>query len=205
MNTGKIIGSILLIVVAVLFIQRSQHPQPPDEQYMPGYGMGQVLAEAAAKITHDQGRVVLACQPSNLASSEAEMEGFQQSLAKHSQLKLTATRTFKPDETAMGKLPFAKFSALINENPSAEVIVCMLGILSFTDAQIASLPQPCPKLVVVDWNPADVQRGLNAGLIKAAVMSRQLTAMPTDDPKTPREWFDRYYTVMSAESGGNSK
>ena len=205
MNIGKIIGLILLIVVAVLLIQRSQHPKPPDEQYMPGYGIGQVLAEAAAKATHEQGRVVLACQPSNLDSSVAEMEGFQKTLSKHSQLKLTATRTFKPEETSMGKLSFAQFAALVNENASVEVIVCMLGITSFTDAQIASLSQPCPKLVVVDWNPADVQRGLNAGLIKAAVMTRELTSLPTDNPKTPREWFDRYYTVVSAQPGGNNK
>lgn len=188
-----------------MLLDRLLHPKPSDAQAMPTYSVGQVMAEQAAQVLHDQGRCVLVCLPLDSVRSQAELEGFQHTFDKFKHLTLTATKKFKPEETGMGRLSFEQFAALVKEYSSADLIVCMLRINSFTDSQIASLPRPCPKLVVMDWNPADVQRGLNAGLVKAAVMSRQLTALPTDNPRNPHEWFDRYYNLVTAESSGISK
>lgn len=172
---------------------------------MPPYGVGQVLGEEAVKAMHDHGRVVLVYMAVNSVQSRAVLDGFRQTIAQHKNISLADIKNFKPSETIIGTLAFSQLAEVVNEYSNVDVIVSLLGVKSFTEANMAALPKPCPKLVVMDWNPEDVQRGMNAGLIKAAVMTRRLTAMPSDHPKTAHEWFDRYYDLVTPESGGKSK
>jgi ABC-type sugar transport system substrate-binding protein len=199
MKTLKIGAAVLTIAVALLLLNQTLHPKPLDEQVMPQTGVGQVLAEQAAKAMNDKGRVAVVCMPTGSVESQAQLQGFQRTLGKHKNITIAATTTFKPTEAASGKLNFQQFAQVINEHPNADVIVSFLGVTSFTDAQIASLPQPSPKLVVMDWDAGDIQRGMRAGLVKAAVTSRRLTALPTDDPKTPLQWFGRYYDLVTPQ------
>ena len=204
-KTLKVICTALLIVIAVAWLQRSLNPKPVDDEAMPPYAVGQVLAEQAVKAINDKGRVALVCMPSGAMRSQAEMEGLQQTLRNHKNITIVRTNNFKPTETSIGCLSFEQFATIMNKNSDADVIVSFLGITSFTDAQIATLPNPAPKLVVKDWNPREVQRGMKAGLVKAAVMSRRLTGIPSDNPKTPHQWFDRYYDLVTPESNGTSQ
>ena len=197
MKKLKIIGSVLLIAVALAWLQRSLHPQPPAEQFMPAKGLGQVLAEQAAIAANDQGRAVFVYMPSGEIEGPAQLEGFQNALGQHKHITLTATKTINPMETASGKLTFNQYAAIINEYSNASVIVFAVGVTSFTGAQMATLPQPSPKLVVMDWKPGDADRGMEAGLVKAVVSTRRLTSVPTDHPKTSGQWFDRYYDLMT--------
>lgn len=203
MNVLKILGSLVLILIAVVWLRQSTHPKPLDDEAMPPYGVGSVLAEEAAKAVHDKGQVVLVCMPMGSVRGLAEMEGFQKTIAQHKNVHLVATNSFSPSETAIGCLTFQQFAAVVNSNSNADAIVSFLGVTSFTDTQISTLPKSCPKLVVMDWNPGDVERGMKAGLVKAAVMSRRLTGIPSDHPKTPHQWFDRYYDLITPESRGS--
>ncbi len=203
MKTLKISGSLLFIVLAFMWLHRSMNVAPMDDETMPPYGIGQVLAEQAAKAMGDKGRVALVCMSMNSNGGRAELAGFQETLARHSHIKLANTNLFKSSDTAIGQLSFQQFAAVVKEDASVDVIVSLLGVSSFTDADIANLPPKCPALVVMDWNPHFVERGMKAGLIKAAVMSRRLTALPSDHPQTPHQWFDRYYDLVTPESSGN--
>ncbi len=205
MKSLKIIGAVLVIVLALACLQRSTSPKPLDDEAMPPYGIGQVLAEQAAKAIGDKGRVALVCMSMNSVGGRAELAGFQETLARHKRITLAVTNLFRSSETAIGHLSFQQFAAVVNEDSNADVIVSFLGVTSFTDAQMATLPNPAPKLVVMGWNPGDVQRGMKAGLVKGAVAIRRLTAMPSDHPKTPLQWFDRYYDLVTPESSGNAQ
>ena len=203
MNTLKIIGSFLIIVTMLAWLHRSLHPKPLDDEAMPPYAVGLVLAEQAAKTVHDNGRVVMICMPMDSVRGQAELEGFKQTLAQHKNVMLVGTNIFKRADTVVGCLTFPQFAEVMNENSNADVIVSFLGVTSFTDAQIATLPKNTPKLVVMDWNSGDVDRGMNAGLVKAAVMTRRLSALPTNHPKSPLQWFDRYYDLVTPESNAS--
>ena len=80
MNVLKIFGSLALILIAVVWLHHATHPKPLDDEAMPPYGVGLVLAEEAAKAAHDAGRVVLVCMPMSSVRGVAEMEGFQKSI-----------------------------------------------------------------------------------------------------------------------------
>lgn len=201
MKTTKIVALLLLIAVALVWIERSWHSQPLKDEVMPPYGVGVVLAQEAAETMQNTGRVAIICLPVSSAPSKAQMEGLQRTLARHKNIKVVVTNYFNFSETALGRLSFRQLAAVINQDSNVDVIVSFLGVTSFTSAQIATLPTPSPKLVVMDWNPQAVQQGMQAGLVKAAVMARRLTAVPTDHPKTPHQWFDRYYNLVTPESG----
>ena len=166
---------------------------------MPAYGLGQVLAEQAAIAMNGKGQAVFVFMSGGEIEGKATLEGFQRSLGEHKQITLVATKIINPVETAMGKLTFDKFAAILNEYPKVDVIVFNLGVTSITDAQMAALPQPSPKLVVMDWKPGDAERGMKAGLVKAVVTTRRLTSLPMDHPKTPGQWFDRYYDLITPQ------
>ena len=51
MKTLKIIGAVLIVVLALAWLQRSMNPKPIEDEAMPPYAVGQVLAEQAAKAT----------------------------------------------------------------------------------------------------------------------------------------------------------
>jgi hypothetical protein len=205
MKALKLFGSLLFIVLALAWLHRSMSSAPLDDETMPPYGIGQVLAEQAAKAMGDKGRVALVCMSMNSIGGRAELAGFQETLARHNHIKLAITNLFKSSETAIGQLSFKQFSAVVNDDADVDVIVFLLGVGSFTDAEIATLPPKCPAFVVMDWNPVFVQRGMKAGIVKAAVMSRRLTALPSDHPNTPHQWFDRYYDLVTPDSIGASQ
>lgn len=199
MKIAKIIGSVLVIVCALLWIQETLNPKPADEIAMPHAGVGQVLAEQAARAVDDKGRVALVYMESASVESQAQMDSFQRTLGQHKDIKIVATKTFKPTETRMGSITFQKFTEVVSEYSNAGVIVCCVGVTSLTDEQLATLQKTTPKLVVMNWNRGHVERGMRAGLVQAAVSTRMLTSLPTDNPKTPLEWFDRYYNLVTPE------
>ena len=130
MKIIKIIGSVLVIVLALVWIQKTLNPKPADEVAMPHAGVGQVLAEQAAKAVNDKGLVALVYMESASVESQAQMDSFQRTLGKHKDIKIVATKTFKPTETQMGNITFQKFTDLVSEYSNANVLVCCVGVTS---------------------------------------------------------------------------
>lgn len=200
MNILKIVGSILVIFFAVLWIQKTLNPQPADEVAMPHAGVGQVLAEQAAKAVNDKGLIALVYMESASAEGKAQMDSFQRTLGKHKGVRLVGTKSFKPMETQTGSITFSQFAQIVNEFSNANAIVCCVGVTSLGDEEVTTLQKTSPKLVVMNWSRAAVDRGMRAGLVSAAVASRMLTSLPSDHPKTALQWFDRYYNLVTPEA-----
>ena len=196
MKTLKIIAATLIVAGALFWLNHSLHPQPLDRQSLPFFGVGEVLANEAARVAHDKGRVVLVNLPMDSVNSQSQLQGFQETLAGHHHLTLVATKNIDLHDTTMGKINVAQLTAIINDYSNADVIVIFPPLTSLSDAQLQTLPKPAPKLIVMDWSMGDLNLAANAGLVAAAVSTRQLTSLPSDHPRTPRQWFDRYYDLV---------
>jgi len=196
MKTLKIIAATLTVAGALFWLNHSLHPQPIDRQALPFFGVGEVLANETVRVAHDKGRVVLVNLPMDSVNSTSQLQGFQETLAGHHQITLVATKNIALRETDFGKISFPQLAAIINDYSNADVIVIFPALTSLSDAQLQTLPKPSPKLVVMDWSMGDLSRAANAGLVAAAVSTRRLTALPSDHPRTPRQWFDRYYNLV---------
>src|SRR5512133_1256529 len=199
MKLVKIVGSVVVILLALLWIQSTLNPQPADEVAMPHAGVGQVLAEQAAKAVNDKGLIALVYMETGSVEEKAQMDSFKRTLGKHKEVRLAGTRSFKPMETSTGNIRYSQFTQIVNEFSNANAIVCCVGVTSLGEAEIAALQKTSPKLVVMNWNRDAVDRGMRAGLVSAAVASRMLTSLPSDHPKTALQWFDRYYNLVTVE------
>ena len=199
MKDIKSIAVLLLLVLALGWLYWSLHPRETTELGLAARGLGQVLAEQAVIALKDRGRVVLVLMPVNEDQGKSTLQGFKENLRQHKNVTLSDVKTITPGETASGKLLFDQFAGILNQYSNVDLIVFTLGVTSLTETQIATLPKPSPQLVVMDWRPGDVERGINAGLVKAVLSTRQLTSLPTDHPRTPRQWFERYYDLSTPQ------
>ncbi len=207
MKNLKVVVVSLVIVIAGFFIWRSLHRSALPEVAMPASGLGLVLAEQTAKALPDGGKVVIISCPMPTDEHRATMDGLKQELVKHKNISIATSKEIPQQDLwrTMGRLTFDQFAAALRESATADAVVSLIGVTSFTDAQIQQLPKPMPKLIVADWSQPDVQRGLNAGVVVAGISLRQLGALPTDNPKTPREWFDRYYTLTTTDTSARGR
>ena len=195
----KLIIAVVLLCVAGFLLQRFFNPQPIAEQAGPPAGLGQVVAEQAAKAISEQGEVLVLDWPGDSVDSQSQRAAFKRQMETYKNIKVSY-RDFEKREVSMtGAISFDQFAAEISKHPNAAAVISFLGINSFSDAQIASLPKPCPKLVVSGWHERTVRNGLNKGVIAVAVMCRELTELPTNTPKTPRQWFDRYNYLLTPQ------
>ena len=198
MKLSKILGVVALCTVSLWGLNRALHPKPLDSVALPPYGLGQVLAEAAAQAASDEGSLILICLPNRSVQFQSQMAGFQKGLHQHRKVLLSQVSNLDLNQVDMNScIPFQKFASLVREHADAKVIVSFLPVSSFTEAQIQQLPQPCPALVVMGLNRPDVRRGLDSGTIKAAVLRRSLDQLPSEDIKTARQWFDYYYELVT--------
>jgi hypothetical protein len=200
MRPIKIIVAVLLLLGALVWVWRGLHPPPPNDVTMPYIGLGQVLAKEAANQLHGkEGRVVVVCMPTASVGSQAQLGGLQRALGQYRNITVTMD-AFKTDQVgAMDTISFQQFEELVSENANADVIISFLKVAPFSDAQITQLPHPCPKLIVVRWGHEAVQRGMSASLVVAAVMERRWNSSPSQ-PKTPRQWFDGRYQLITPQS-----
>ena len=196
MKLNQLIGALILLVFSLWLLNWVLHPKPLDSVALPPYGLGQAFAEATAKAANDQGQVVLICLPTDSVQFRAQLEGFQKTLSRHKGIKLASIKNLGPKEVGTGSIPFKRFAELVQEQTQADVIVSFEPASSFSDELIKQLPQPCPKLVVMGLNAQQVRLGMNSGVVKAAIIPRQNSSLPSDDIKTARQWFDYYYELV---------
>lgn len=201
MKQIKIAGAILVIVGALVWTWYGLHPQPPDNVAQPGVGLGQVLAQEAVDQLHGKtGHVVVVCMPTASVESQTSLESLQRTMAKYKNITLTM-KLFAVNEVGiMDTIPFQRFANVVNQYAGADVIIFMLQPNVLTDTQIEQLPHPAPKLIVFRWNPEEVTRGMKWGLIMAAITDRRWSSLPSDHPRNPRQWFDRNFELITAES-----
>lgn len=203
----KILTTVLVIGFALVFVWRELHPNLPNDVAQPCIGLGQVLArEAARELGGQGGHVVVIYMPTASAQSQATLESLKHALGQTRGITV-GVKEFKTDEVgAMDMISFKQFAAVMNECADAKVIISFLGVNQpLTSIQIAQLPQPLSKLIVVRWNPAEAKRGLASGLVSAAVLSRVGSSLPAGHPETPIQWFDHYYQLITLESNMSTK
>src|SRR5262249_18991285 len=91
---------------------------------------------------------------------------------------------------------------IFNKYQHAGVIVSLIGVPRLTEEQIQQLPKSRPKLIVEVLSQDRRLKMLGGGLLQAAIVSRFVFPAPgPKHPHTPREWFDRYFQIVTPANG----
>ncbi len=200
LSIAVIIGSLAVLI----FRFAGFAGLPPRIDGRVHVGLGEALAEEAAKAVESGGNVVLiAPHPGAFRHPgfEVQMKSFFKA-ARRANLPLSATNFIKLDPLRLLRVPAGDFTDLLCKQHKGDVIVSLLGPPLPTPEQRARIPATHARVVALCSGDMPKQINLKAlfeeDLLHAAVVARHppgLIAPQTDDPKV---WFDHFYQVTTA-------
>jgi len=197
-----IAGSLVAIAASVAFLVSRWLAPPLDVK--PNQAIGEVLAEETVRVLSGQGQVVLVTlDPSLSKAVKIQTDSFVRSLKKKRSVTIAATEYLQRADTVQGdtqkEMPSERFLSLVQTYPDAG-IVSLVGPPRLTDAEVAKLPQPPPKVLIVVRTYKELQRLFENGLLQVAIVPRVNFPAPVEKPRRLREWFDKYYQALTSAS-----
>ena len=165
--------------------------------------IGEVLAEQAALVTTNRGKVVVVhLDRAKYPVINAQLEGFESGLQKFPDLKLY--RTVEVDAEGKPKygpgrgLSGERFLRIVKKySGRADVIVSFIGTPTLTEEEFKNLRQPMPKFVAETRAREQLAQLFAANAVHAAIVPRFIFPSPVQKPKTPRDWFDEGWQVIN--------
>ena len=201
----KIVGLLLVITVAAVWVYRTQHRAAPPEPVDLYAGLGTVAGEQVARVLGNKGRVlILTLDPAADPNQVPVLEAFQKTLQQHPGLQVVGTKTFPLAEMRIGDpdlgLTGDRFLKLLAELPEADGVVSFVGVPQF--GAIPRFEHPLPKLVIARHGEAGdgLKELLQREVVQSAIVPHP-TPPPADAPapRTPGEWFQQQYRVVTPE------
>jgi len=170
----------------------------------PYHALGSGAAEETAKLIGNKGPVVIIAPDTSQFKNpavESELSSCQKSLAK-SGLKVAAVARFKmtPMESMAtgGAMPRDQFLNVLQSHPSAGAVVLFCGFPQFAPQDYDVLKQGNTKFIVASGYLPAYRKLLEAQVIHLAIVPKfDRSASPAKEPKTPREWFEQDFVVIT--------
>ncbi len=207
MNEKKQLLSIVLLcltiagAVAWILVQQREASRPETR---PHTGVGEVLADETAKqlAKREKKRVVAISLQSHDATLKAQEDAF---LARLKQVCPEAEmkefyRVDPEGEKRYGPgvgLNARRFLRIVEKNVKADVLVSFIGAPDPGAPEMHQLTNKVPRFVASTRDLNDVRKLLEKHWLRTAIVPRFTFPAPAGEPKTPREWFDRHYQVVT--------
>ncbi len=168
----------------------------------PHIGIGNVLAEQAAKALGSGGRITLIAPDTSVfrwPGPEVQLKAFHRALAK-AHLSVAITNRIKLDPARLVRVNADDFMNLLRKQSEADVIVSLLGPPLPTPEQKAKLPGKHARVIAVCAGDMPKQINLPGlfedNLLHAAVISRPVPPLSPPQSDDPGVWFEHFYQVL---------
>jgi hypothetical protein len=205
----KTILSIAVIIVSAGILFLRFVGLPPRIDARPHIGIGEALAEQAAKLVGSGGKITLIAPDNSVhrhPGAEVQLKIFFKAL-RRANLTVSATNLIKLDPLRLVRVPPDDFVNLLRKQSEADVIVSLLGPPIPTPEQKGRLPAKHGRVVAVCSGDMPRQVNLKSlfedNLLHAAIVSRTSPAIslpPTDDPQL---WFQHFYQTITPANLGD--
>jgi hypothetical protein len=162
--------------------------------------LGTVMAQKTVPLCEGKGGVVLVVSENDkdqTTPSGLAFDAFRKALGNS--VQVTATEVVQTPTVIMRgiePLPVEKFIELLQKHSGADCLVSFVGVPLLTPGQIAQLPSPRPRVVVVVAHNIPTK----AMFARQAVSLAALPKPPSDQPlagRTAQEVFDSQYQLVS--------
>ena len=147
-----------VLVLALLSLARTFFGGKPSINLDPYEAVGIRAAEQTATLLGRKGRILVIAAELDSPVIGAEVKQFQKTLRKDSGLSVVAVETVMADP-----LRPAQFIELLNKYTGVDAVVSFYGFPEFSDAELARLPQPLPKIVAILTGTEGAKRLFAAG------------------------------------------
>jgi len=210
---NKLIGisAGILLLLALWAIKRQFWPTLPQINPARIMSLGQVLADATVQAVAGHGHIVAVINAQHQQSGNPlheEFKSFQNELNKRAAVSLAAIEVVPvdPNEMVLGNgCSGAQLQALLLKYATADAIVFLIDLPEWGRLQARRItPQPGKARIIVALNGSAPTKREYAGYFANGVLSVLIGARPGPapmaKPKTPREWFDRYYQLYTPQN-----
>ena len=199
------IAAVLAIAAAVHFLVQGQKsslvPKADGQLYE---STGQALAEEAARLLANQGKIVILTARSGPQPSPVHagyLSGFKAALKPHRGLTLLATESIAPTEAGC---PADAFLAALQRHPTADAVVSFIGPPVLKSADFNTLPARRPKLVVLGGDRSQTRTLMSRKILDASFVPRMAAKSSTPTaPQTAREQFDQFFQLITPATVAN--
>ena len=197
---------VAIIVGSSLWIYLTQFNQPTFNAPL-HQRVGEVLAQETARLIHTQGLVVVVTMDTSKAPElKAQMGVFERTLKKLGPItikELPVDTEDKPQYRTGAGLSSRRFLRIIKKSASANAIVSFIGAPHMTEQEVAQI-EKAPKFIAECRSADKIKRLFDKNILQAAVVNRfEYPAPIKHNPKTPNQWFEKYYQVVTAENASN--
>lgn len=202
-----LVVSILAITGSVISLFITECERSPKPNLEPHLALGQVMAEETVKLLDHRGEVVVVTRQQapefKNPALEARLKAFRETLSQKGDITVLTTQTPKISrdpmmESQIEEFPSAVLFSILEEHPRVSAIVSFTGAPLLTEEEIAGWGKKMPKIVVFSSFGTGLKECFEKEIVQVAIISRRY-AKPNalGKPRTPREWFDQHYEVVT--------
>src|SRR5437867_10365519 len=196
-------GSLAAIIGSSLWIYFTQFAQPAFNVPL-HQRVGEVLAQETARLIHTQGQVVIVTMDTAKEPElKAQMVIFEKTLKKLGPMsvkELPVDTDDKPHYRTGAGLSSRRFLRIVKKSASADAIVSFIGAPRMSEEELAQVDK-APKFIAECRSPDRIKKLFDKNVLQVAVVNRfEYPAPVKHNPKTPKQWFEKYYQVVTAEN-----
>jgi hypothetical protein len=198
--------SLAIIIASLGFLAFHFFGPLPKIDPRPHIGIGNALAEQAAKALGGGGRIILIAPDTSVfrwPGAEVQLKTLHNAFRK-AKLEVAATNTIKLDPGRLMRVNGEDFLNVLRKQSEADVIVSLLGPPVLTTEQKAKVPAKHARVVAVCTGEIPRQVNLSAlmeeNLVFAAIVSRLTPGLSPPQTDDPQAWFDHFYETVMAKN-----
>jgi len=201
-NALLAIASLLVIACAAAWIYYNQFKAPKHDVGL-HQRIGEIMAEQTARLVGSKGRLVLITIPTGPEPElRTQLDAFRRRLKTLGDYDLKEHELDTKDQPkySLGAgLSGRRFVRTVKNNPKADGIVSFVGAPRLSEEELADLPK-VPKFIAESRSPDHLPKLFQKQIIQVAIVSRFVFPAPDPrTPKTPQQWFDKRYQLITAD------
>jgi hypothetical protein len=202
-----VVASLATIAVSAIWIYRTQFAAPPFNVVL-HQAVGRVMAEETSRLVGDRGKIVIvAMEFSKVPEMRVQLEEFKKTLQQISRIAIDKTYNLDTEDQpkyGLGSgLSGRRYVRIVNKNTNAAAIVSFVGAPRLADDEMAQL-NARPRLIAEARSPSKLKPLFDKQVLQAAIVARFEFPTPVKGkPRTPREWFDQRFQVVTAANANS--
>ena len=200
--------SIVVILASAFWIYRTQFAPNRDLNENLHEGIGEAMANATVQLLGNDGEIVLVTMEEGTSTElDVQVNAFKR-IIYQSGVKIARTDTIgseKSSEYSSGRgMSGRRYLKLVNKYPNVGALVSFVGSPDGEDDELGEIENTPPKFVAFVRSPKDLPELFKRKLIHVAILPRfQFPAPGPENPKTRKEWFEKYFQVVLNEKAAS--
>jgi len=167
--------------------------------------VGQVIAEETSRLVGHLGKIVVVTVDNHTAPElKIQIDSFQNHLKQLGGITIKDIIVLDPGDNpkyrAGAGLSAKRFLKIVRKNPGADGIVSFVGSPELTAEELTQM-KAAPKFIAETHSPEKLVNLLEKKILLSAIVPRfEFPAPGPRKPQTSRQWFDRYFQILSPET-----